>query len=375
MRGHIRERGENRWALVVELPRDPGTGKRRQKWVTVQGTRRQAQRRLNELLTEVQAANYTAPPRQTLREYLEDWLTHYLPSLVKESTVRTYGTLLRTYVSPHLGALRLGDLRPPHLARLYQTLLKTGSRSGGPLRAPTVCMVHTTLSSALGYAVRLGLLASNPATQVSPPRRDHYEAAVLTLEQTTLLLEAAQEHSPWLHLVILLAVTTGLRRGEILGLRWSDIDWEHRRLTVHQTVEGRSQAALQIGTPKTAGSRRAVELPQLTLTALTAYQQHARLILCQGDGSPLAPPAVSSHVARLLRRLDLPGTMHTLRHTHATLLLVAGVHARVVSERLGHSTVKITLDRYSHVVPGLDRGAADSLQALLEGPTEPLQTN
>lgn len=381
MRGHLRERGPDRWALVVDLGRDPVSGKRKQKWVTVHGTKRQAQRRLNELLTEIQAGGYVAPAKQTVADYLEEWLTAYVPSQVKASSVQTYGSLMRSHVIPRLGAVRLGELKATQIARLYQQLLATGARSGGALSPATVGMVHTILSSALSYGVRLGVLSSNPAAKVSPPRLERQEAAVLTQEQVQQLLEEAASRSPLLHLVVLIAVTTGLRRGELLGLRWQDVDLDQRRLVVSQTVQGHATARLEFSSPKTAGSRRVVECPDVLIRALREHRAaqaaerqssdvaHASydLVLCRPDGGPLRPNGIGQQVVTLLAELGLPGSLHTLRHTHATLLLVAGVHAKIVSGRLGHSTVQITLDRYSHIIPGLDRGAADQLDNLLQG--------
>jgi integrase len=390
MEGHIIGRGKNSWAIVLDIGRDPSTGRRRQKWHTVKGTKKDAQRERTRLLGEINAGSYVEPSKMTVREFLKRWLADYAKAHVSAKTFERYSEIVNCHLSPALGAHELSALRPLHIQGCYSKALESGRRRhsvalGAGLSARTVLHHHRILHEALHQAVRWQLLARNPADSVEPPRPVRQEMRALDEAQIGALLEAARPH-PMLRFAILLAVATGLRRGEILALRWRDLDLEAATLSVRQSLE-ETKGALAFKEPKTDKARRAVALPKLAIEALRqrrADLARTRLMLgpgyhdndlvcCRLDGRPLHPRSITDAFIDLIRTSsNLPCVrFHDLRHSHATMLLRKGVHPKVVSERLGHSTVGITLDIYSHVLPGMQEEAArkvdDALRAAIGG--------
>ena len=256
--------------------------------------------------------------------------------------------------------------------------MTSGRKDGkGGLSAQTVLHFHRLIHRALGQAVRWQLLARNPAEAVEPPRPQRTEMRVLEDAQIALLLKSLEGSR--LHAPVLLAVSTGLRRGELLGLRWSDVDLERACLTVRCSIE-QTKNGIRFKTPKTERSRRAVALPSFTVDMLRAHKreqtearlklgpayQNDDLILPREDGLPWPPDSFSTAFAAFIRRSRLPHVrFHDLRHSHATQLLKQGVHPKIVSERLGHSKVGITLDTYSHVLPSMQEDAARKIDAAL----------
>jgi integrase len=240
---------------------------------------------------------------------------------------------------------------------------------------------HRILRQALSRAVLWDLLIRNPTDKVEPPRVPRIEMHALN-EKQSLALIALVEASRFLALPVTLAITTGLRRGEILGLKWTDINLDSATLSVCRTLE-QSKAGLEFREPKTERSRRAVALPVLAVQALRKHRAEqarlrlklgprynaAELVCCRIDGRPLHPQTVTQEFLKLISDSKIPRVrFHDLRHTHATILLSRGVHPKIVSERLGHSTVGITLDTYSHVLPGMQEKAAMKIDIALALP-------
>ncbi len=370
MKGHIRQRGKRSWAVVLDLGRD-ADGRRRQRWHTVHGTKKDAQRELARLLHELNTGAYVEPARMSVGEYLERWLADYAKNSVAAKTFERYAEIVRVNLKPALGHLPLPKLQPLHIQSYYSKALSEGRRDGrGGLSAQTVLHHHRVLHVALAQAVRWQLLSRNPADAVQPPRAAKTEMRALTEDETAKLLRAAAWST--LYMPILVSVTTGLRRGELLGLRWVDATLDHGELAVRRSLQ-QTRDGLTYKEPKTACARRTVTLPPLTVEALRQHkvsqtEQRLRLgpifedndlVFPRPDGRPWSPDAFTSAFSAFIRRSGLPRIrFHDLRHSHASQLLRQGVHPKVVSERLGHSTVGITLDTYSHVLPGLQRDAA-----------------
>lgn len=375
MKGHITQPSPGSWSLVIDLGRDEN-GKRKQKWITFRGGKREAQRELNRILHEMDTGAFVEPSKLTVSQYLERWLADYAKSNVSAKTYEGYSDFIRLHLTPALGQVLLSKLSPLHIQSYYTRALEGGRRDGkGGLSARTVLHHHRVLHEALEQAVKWEILARNPADAVEPPRPEHHEMQVMDEEETVRLLDAAK--GTRLHVPILLAAMTGMRRGEVLGLRWQDVDLKVGRATVNQTLQ-RTKAGMLFKEPKTQKSRRGVALPALVVDALVhhkgkqaeqklllgpTYQDHG-LVVTQDDGQPMSPHALSMAFLGLLRRAGLRQVrFHDLRHTHATHLGKMGVPAKVVSERLGHSTVSITLDLYSHVLPGMQEDAAQRVDA------------
>ncbi len=293
-------------------------------------------------------------------------------------TVESYQSEVRRHLTPILGRILLTQLQPQQIQNFYSQALKKGRADGkGGLSARTVLYHHRILSEALSHAVRMGLLSRNVAEAVNPPRVKRKNIATMAPEDVpTFLAEAAR--SPY-YVLFYTALYTGMRLGELLGLRWCDVDLDLASLYVVQALYKRG-GVCQMIEPKSSGSRRRIALSPSLALLLRKYKtdQQAQRVLLGGslvdsnlvfnhvDGKPLDPGVVSHTFAKVLRKAGLPHSrFHDLRHSHATLLLKAGVHAKIVSERLGHANVGITLDTYSHVLPGLQESAAERFDEML----------
>ncbi len=368
--GHVRKRGQS-WSYVLEASRDPGTGRRRQVWKGGFTTKREAQQALREALTRVDHGTFVAQQRTTVGDYLDQWLETVRPNV----RATTHGGYERNVakLKDGLGHVRLTELRPVMIERLYAELAISGGRGGKPLSAKSVANVHLCLGKALADAERLGMLSTNPVRRVRPPRWQSPEMRVWSAEQTRAFLDASAVHR--LHAAFVLLATTGMRRGEVVGLRWDDVDLDGARLQVRQSITTAGNRIV-IDAPKTRRSRRSVALDDDTVAALRSHRRRqAEERLAAGElwhdeglvfpnelGALLHPDAVSRAFGAVVRRARLPRIrLHDLRHGWASLALEAGIHPKVVSERLGHSTVGITLDTYSHVVQGLDAEAATTV--------------
>ena len=305
-----------------------------------------------------------------LDHYLKEWLAH-TRGRVRATTYQGYEYLIRVHAVPALGQVRLSELSPLHFQRLYSSLLDPERH----LSAGTVLNLHLVLTQALGQAVRWGICSSNPVKGAQPPRPVRPEPVVVDRALAGRIVEALR--GSVIEAPGMLAISTGMRRGEILGLRWADLgpDLQHAqvRRTLHTTGRG-----LQFSEPKTRRSRRAVALPEfvrpflerarseqaLRRSRMPAWQD-LDLVIDRGDGAPLNPDTLSSRWRLFLKRSGLPHVrFHDLRHAHATLMLLQGVHPKVVSERLGHASVGITLDLYSHVLPSMQQDAVRAFDEL-----------
>jgi integrase len=370
MKGSIIKRG-SRYSVVVELDRDPIIGKRRREWHSGYRTKRDAEAARVEILSRLQRGEHVAPSKLTLRGFLEDeWLPAVHASL-RPSTFESY-ELNVARVASRIGTARLQGLTPAMLNQLYGEL-------GESLSPRTVRYVHTVLRQALADAVKWNRLVRNPADAAEPPSARATKAPTMQTwdaDQVRRCLEHVENDR--LFAAWRLAATTGMRRGEVLGLRWRDVDLDAGRIAVVQTLVGDRQ----LSRPKTGRGRRNVALDPETTAALRehrkrqleerlawgpAYQdEHGGLVFTREDGSPIWPRSFSRAFAAHVKAAQLPAIrLHDLRHTHASLALQAGVHPKVVSERLGHANIGITLDTYSHAIPALQEDAAAKVAALL----------
>ena len=384
MRGHIRQRSKGSWSIVIDVGRDPRTGKRRQQWYTVKGTKKDAERELREKLRSLETGAYVKPQRTSLGEYLRHWVDSYAMMHTSPRTAEGYQGIVNGYLIPALGGISLCELQPRHLEKYYADALSHGRLDGkGGLSARTLLHLHRILSQALSHAVKQGLLARNVAQAVVAPRPSRSQMATLSAAHVPKFLDAAGK-TPF-YVLFYTGLYTGMRRGELLGLRWCDIDLGKATISVVQTLHRLSGGKFVIREPKSPHSRRLVALSPSVADLLRGYhaEQEAQkvllgmrltgeeLVFAHPDGSPLDPSTVTHAFGKLIKKAGLPHIrFHDLRHTHATLMLKGGVHPKIVSERLGHASIGITLDTYSHVVPGLQEAAALRFDALIESETE-----
>ena len=377
MIGNITRRGKSSWRLKFDLGPDPVTGKRKIAYKTVRGSKREAQTALALAIAEHESGEWIEPSALTVQAYLEKWLTDHSKVTVSAKTYERYADLVDHHLIPRLGAHRLQRLTPLHIQGAYADMLANGRRDGkGGLSARTVHHAHRVLFAALRQAVRWQLLSRNSAEGVTAPKPDKPEIPILDNAGMGELLKAAL--GTRLYLPTLLAVTTGLRRGEVLGLRWKDVALETHLLTVAQKLE-ETKAGLAFRVPKTERSRRTVTLPAITVEALRQHkkaQAEDRLRLGLGkddlgllftriDGTPMRPRQLSQEFARLAKSAGLKVSYHGLRHSHLTALMASGVNPKVICERAGRASVATTLDLYGHVMPGMQEKVAQGVDAAI----------
>lgn len=362
------------YLVRVEFPRDPISGKRRQRSESFK-TKKAAEVRLAEWLTEIERGTAVDGSKMTVSEYLVYWLRVHSHNL-RPSTMQQYTSLINAHLVPALGAIPLQRLQPAHLTSMYVEKRDSGRRRGtGGLAPRTVRHLHVVMHEALAFAVKHQIIIRNVADAVEAPRFGRKEMVTWTPEdiRTFLAMADGDTYSP----IWLLMVTTGLRRGEALGVRWRDIDLARGTLTVMQSVIDVG-GHVHISEPKTRAGRRTVKLSPLCVAALTAYrdrqprrlltQPHHDLIFTTGDGKPVQPRVLSRAFDVLQEKAKVPRIrLHDLRHTHATLLFNDGKNIKMISQRLGHSDVGITLAVYTHLADNAQDEAADSIDGLIFG--------
>jgi len=381
MKGSISPRpgknGTKTWFLRVNAGRDVTTGKRRQTTRTVHGGKADADRELRRLIRDVEAGAYVRSTGLTVAELLERWLDAVSVS-VRPNTFESYCGPLRAYAIPAMGRTPAAKLTPERIATLYRDLLNTtGRRSKRPLSRRTVGMVHRLLSMAFNWGLTQQLVALNPVRAVIPPQVRHAELQVLDASMFSSILTILQGRSTWAVPVVAFAVRTGARRGEILGLQWRDVDLTSPSpsVVVRRSLVLLDSGAVVIGAPKTDKGKRAVFLDRPSVELLRRRREEADFaaaligrsvrptdhVFGDPEGKRLRPDSLSRAFARAAKKAGAPNaTFHGLRHLHATELLRAGMHPRIVQERLGHGDVTVTLNTYSHVVPGLQERAAET---------------
>lgn len=370
-RGHgsYRQRGDS-WELKFPAT-DPATGERKFRYLTFKGTKTEAAAKLRSLTKEAAEGAYKAPARTTFGAVLDTWDGTLN---VSPKTAERYRELVRLHIRPRLGDVKLQDIRPSVLDRFYVDLL-TGERSGGskarPLAPRTIGHIHRLLVRILSIAERDGLVSTNPARQTVRPKVERSEVEILNEEQAREVLTKLRGRP--IFLIAAVGLATGMRRGEMLALRWRDVDLEAGHLQVNQALE-ETKEGLRFKAPKTKHGRRTISLPSFVIAELRAHKASQgeqrlalglgkpggdALVFCKPDGLPLAPDSVSDDWRRHVRTLELPRvSLHALRHTHASQLIASGVDILTISRRLGHGTPSITLDVYSHLFKPTDRGAA-----------------
>jgi len=366
MKGHIRERSPGHWAIVIDV-RDSQTGKRKRRWHSFAGTKRQAQVEVARLLTELKGGTAVEPSRLTVASFLEKWLAHIKPQ-VAPRTIERYAEIVAEYLLPALGNVLLSKLQPLLISTAYDKIRSSRTKGQGELSPRTILHCHRVLSAALRQAVRWRLLPYNPAADIKPPKIERRKVLTYSLTQTADLLQALR--GCWMHVPALLAVLCGMRRGEIAALRWGSVDLDKGRLAVVQSAE-QTKAGVRYKEPK-SGQVRTVALSAAVVSELRTHRTSQAenllklgirldadgFVIAQADGSPYDPDSISKEWRLRIIKTALPRIrFHDLRHTHASHMLASGVHPKVASERLGHSRVGITLDLYSHVTEGLQDDA------------------
>ena len=382
MRGHIAKKG-NRYYVVIYEGIDPATGKGRHRWHAAGSTRKEAEWVLTDLVKRHHDGEYRPPEKITLGEYLERWLPTKRQPL-SASTFSSYQRNIKLHVLPYIGSIPLQRLTPEDLDDLYAHLLNNGRRNkdGGRLSPKTVRLVHSVIHKALADAHRKGSVARNVADLADPPKistRARPKMTVWNADELRLFFELINGHD--LYTALYVKANTGMRRGEVLGLTWRVIDFDNARLSVTQTVTAPDYEVI-VSDVKSAHSLRTIDLDPRTVAVLRSWRKQqletymrngvrtddTGFVFARPDGKPIHPDYFSQTFDRLVAKMDLPTIRpHDLRHTHATLLLQAGVPIKVVSERLGHASVAFTMQVYQHVLPGMQADAAATFGEIVFG--------
>lgn len=372
--GSIREKktksGEIRYQITIDGGRDELTGKRIRAFKNVNGSKREAKSVMYKMIAEMDKGKLTQKTGKKVGEWMDEWLENYLPN-IEETTRVGYKTKLRCYIKPAIGDILLRSLRTEHVQRMVNDMKDRG------LSPKNIRDAFNNVNAAMKKAVKIRLIPYNPCEAVELPKLKKYRAKVYPPEMIHHLLEVAMGTDMFLPVFLLTMV--GLRRGELLALRWDDIDFKQNILRVRKNMVNGEKGCI-IKAPKSEAGIRDISLGNDVMSVLKAARvqymtdlfeygvgfQNLNFVIHQKDGSPLKPDSMTQKWQRFLEANDLPKIrLHDLRHSNATALIQAGVNPRVVQQRLGHSDVNITLNTYTHVLPEMDIDAAEKLDAIL----------
>lgn len=347
---------------------DPSIGKKKQFCKRGFKTQREAKEYLNQIQNSSINGTFIKENKITFKEYAEEWLSIYAEPHLQETTIESYKNQLNMHIYPFLGGLQLKQLTPIHLDKFYKEKLKNGRlNTEGGLSNRSVLYLHRIIHEILEHAVKKQIIPINISNNATPPKAVRYEAEVLTLAEVKLMFEKLKGNE--IELPVKLAAYLGLRRGEVLGLTWNNIDFNNKTITITQQVVQVNNSPV-ITTPKTDGSKRTIFLPDILISNLKEYKtkntsklfknKDLNLIFCNEDGSPLKPINFYNKYKNFLSKNGIKKIrFHDLRHTCATMLLQQGVDIKTISDILGHSTIKITADTYTHVLDEGKKRATD----------------
>ncbi len=365
MRGHIVQRSKGTYSIKISLGKDPTTGKYKSQWFTVKGSKRDTEKRLSEILHQLDTGTFMKPGKTTVAEYLQRWLVDYGKPNLSPRSYERYESIVRVHLLPSLGNISLVQLRPEYIQRHYNNMLKAG------LSARTIRYHHVVLHKALQTAIKWGLLVRNVADGVDVPHAHSKEIQTWQEHELSQFLNAARDTA--YYALFYTALFTGMRRSELLALRWQDIDLILGQISVCRGLHHLKDGSYIFTQLKSVKSYRTIALsPSAIITLQEHWEKQVSqaamlglsissdsLVFSTFDGKPLRPNTISRAWHNLAAKAGVRVIrFHDARHTHASIMLKQGIHPKIVQERLGHSTISITLDTYSHVAPGLQEAAA-----------------
>ena len=372
--GNIRERrranGEMSYEITVEGERDAFTGQRNRVYKTVRGSKKEANAIMRQMMADMDRGIAIRKCPKKISEWMDEWLELYIPN-VEETTKVGYKTKVRNYIKPALGDIYVQSLRTPHVQRMVNDMIARG------LSPKNIRDTYNNINAAMKKALVLRMIPYNPCEGVVLPKLKRYKAKVYNINMIHQVLSVAEGTD--MYLPILLCTTAGLRRGELLALRWEDIDFQNHILKVRSNLV-RGEKDYIIKEPKSESGIRDIHIGSEVVSYLKKERakyvtdmmnygigfRNYGFVIRQYDGSPLKPDSMSRKWRRFLETNNLPPIrFHDLRHSHATALIQAGVSPKVVQERLGHSDVQITLNTYTHVLPEMDIEAAETLDRII----------
>ncbi len=371
-RGHIVKRGKSSYSLKVSTGKDATTGKYLYQWITVKGTKKDAEKRLSETLYQLDNGTFLKPGKTTVAEFLERWLKDYAQPNLSHKGFERYSGIVKKHLIPQIGSVTLTQLKPFHLQKQYVIMMENG------LSAGTIHYHHAVIHKALKTAMKWGLVNRNVADSVDIPRIEQKEMQVWDEDEVTSFLETAKS-SPY-YALFHTVIFTGMRRSEVLALRWKDVNFIFSQVYINHSLHHLKDGSYVFSQPKSARSRRTIALSPDAITVLSDHREvkeklgealgkpltDEALVFCNEEGKPWRPNTITRAWNTQAKKAGVPVIrLHDARHTHASLMLKAGIHPKVVQERLGHSSIQITLDTYSHVAPGIQQAAAETFDKLI----------
>jgi integrase len=371
MKGYIRKRG-NKWSYTVDIGKDPRTGKRKQKTQSGFKTKKEAQAALAELVTDIGKGQYVEPSKKKFKEFALDYFENTYRNRVKPSSYANSYNLVVAQIIPWFGDVNLSDIDQALVHQFYNEKIKEDYSSHYIQR------MHEMIRLVLRVAFKWGVIQKDVASMLEPPRLKRKEMKVWSIKQVNEFLKTTK-HSRY-HPIYYLAAYTGMRKGEILGLTWDSINFEEKTIKITKTLYKIKDGYL-LQEPKTANSIRTIYMDDDIIRVLKkqkvkqnlerlkfggVYKEH-NMVFAQETGEFVNPGGVNGLFTRYIERAGLPRIrFHDLRHTHATILLQMGVNPKIVAERLGHSTVRITLDTYSHVLPSMKKDLSEQFNRAMK---------
>lgn len=370
--GHLNPRenkdGSKSYQITIELDPDPITGKRIRHYKTIKGTKKQANAKLLEMLAQYNSGNIMSTSTMRLGTWVDQFVKNYLPNI--EATTRdSYEEKIRNHIKPSLGTIPLNILNTNTIQTWVNDMIKKG------LSPKTIRNTYNVLNPALKKAVLLRMLPHNPCEGVALPKLQKPKVEVYTEEESKQVLSAAKGTD--LYLFVLLSLSLGTRRGELSALKWDNIDFEKRTIKVCESRVHANKTVIEKD-PKSEAGNRTITVGSDVMNELRkakdAYDEKAKepwfrdlgFVICKEDGTPYRPDSLTQKWERFTERNNLPHIkLHGLRHTNATTLIAAGISPKVVQQRLGHADVSITLNTYTHVLPSMDKEAAEKLDNIL----------
>lgn len=372
MRGHIRQRAKdnNIWSVVIEL--NKVNGKRKQKWYTVHGDKKDAEKFLTQKLRELDTGVLIDNKNINVRQYFNYWYEQHCLNKLSPTTYESYRRNLDNYILKELGHIKLEDLQPMHLQCFYTKCSKMG------LSNKTILYFHKIIHSALRQGMKWQFVIRNVADCVDTPKPEKYKPKFLNDKEVLALIKATNDTD--LYIPTIIAISTGMRRGEILGLTWKNIDLENEIIKVTQALYPTKQG-LVILPPKTENSIRNVSIPLTLIDILRDYKEKQNgirerlgkhyidndLVCCTVNGEAINPTTLNHKFHNILKQNNLPLIrFHDLRHSHASLLLKEKVQMKAISERLGHSDINITMNLYSHIYEETNKDIANTFDKFIK---------